>query len=174
MASDESKTSGEANRQEHKEPARREAFDNWAGAGGGRWSGGGQGHERGHWVPQIEAFQQGDRYIVRVDLPGMRREDVTVEVGDEYLIIQGHRREQREDTSGGFYRSERTYGSFFRSVPLPEGSDAETAEASFHDGVLEISIAAPARPTPRGRRIEIGRRSPEGPAPTGGSTSGDS
>ena len=160
MASDDRKDTQELTRRERGEPGRRDPFDNWAapfGHFGERWPGRvGQGQERGLWAPQIEAFQRGDKYVVRVDLPGMKREDVTVEVGDEQLIIQGHRREERESTGGGYYRTERTYGSFFRSVPLPEGADPESAEASFRDGVLEITVTAPARPSPRGRRIEIG------------------
>lgn len=175
MAADERKDRGELSRPERSEPTRRNAFENWSGGAGGRWSGAsGHGHERGLWAPQIEAFQRGDKYIVRVDLPGMKREDVTVEVGDEQLIIQGHRREEREEAGGGFYRSERTYGSFFRSVPLPDGSDAESAEASFRDGVLEITITAPTRPAARGRRVEIGEQRKDASEPTGGSTPGGS
>jgi HSP20 family protein len=114
------------------------------------------------WQPQIETFQRGDQYVIRVDLPGMNRDDVTVEVGDDQVIIQGERRDEREEQGQGFYRSERSYGRFYRTVQLPEGSLADSAEASFRNGVLEITITAPPREVTRGRRIEIAEASESG------------
>lgn len=109
---------------------------------------------RGGWSPQIEAFEQGGQFIVRADLPGLNKDDVKIDVTDDALTIQGERKQQHEENREGFYRSERSYGSFYRSIPLPEGTDAEKAKATFRDGVLEITMPAPQREEQR-RRIEI-------------------
>ena len=109
----------------------------------------------GFWSPRVEIFQKEDKFIVRAELPGVKKEDVNVELGDDQLTIHGERREEHEEEREGFYRSERSYGSFRRSIPLPEGVIAESADASFRDGVLEIRLQAPPKEVSRGRRIEI-------------------
>jgi HSP20 family protein len=106
------------------------------------------------WAPQIETFRRGDRLIIRADLPGLKREDVKVEVDGDMLAISGERRSEREDSRDDYYRSERNYGQFYRAVPLPEGANADDINASFRDGVLEISLAAP-RNSAAARRREI-------------------
>jgi HSP20 family protein len=109
----------------------------------------------GLWSPQIEAFQRGDQFVVRADLPGLKKEDVNIELTEDSLVIQGERRDQREEEREGYYRSERSYGSFYRTVPLPEGAITESAKANFNDGVLEITVQAPPREVSHRRRIEI-------------------
>jgi HSP20 family protein len=106
------------------------------------------------WSPQIEAFERGGQFIVRADLPGLTKDDVKVEIHDDALTIQGERKLQSEEEREGFYRSERSYGSFLRSIPLPEGIKADEAKANFRDGVLEITMPAPPRAESR-RSIEI-------------------
>jgi HSP20 family protein len=92
---------------------------------------------------------------VRADLPGLKKEDVNIELTDDSLAIEGERREEREEDREGYYRSERTYGSFHRVVPLPEGAIPETAKATFNNGVLEVVLQAPPREVSRKRRVEI-------------------
>ena len=108
------------------------------------------------WSPQIESFQRGDQFVVRADLPGLKKEDVNIEVSDDSIVIQGERREAHEEDRDGYYRSERSYGSFYRTVPLPEGAITESCKADFNNGVLEITVQAPPREVSRRRRIEIG------------------
>lgn len=115
---------------------------------------GGQGTSL--WSPQIDSFQRGDQFVVRADLPGLKKEDVNIEVSDDSIVIQGERREEHEENREGYYRSERSYGSFYRTVPLPEGAITESAKAEFNNGVLEITMQAPPREVSRRRRIEIG------------------
>ncbi|MGH2668602.1 MAG: Hsp20/alpha crystallin family protein [bacterium] len=110
---------------------------------------------QGMWSPSIEAFQRGDELVIRAELPGLSKDDIKIEVHDEELTIQGERRQEHKEERGGFYRSERSYGSFYRTIPLPEGARAEAAKASFRDGVLEVVIPAPHREASRGRRIAI-------------------
>jgi HSP20 family protein len=107
------------------------------------------------WSPQIETFQRGDQFIVRADLPGMKKEDIDVEVTENGITLQGERREEHQEDREGYYRSERSYGSFYRLIPLPEGAITESSKATFKHGVLEISVQAPPREVSRGRRIEI-------------------
>jgi HSP20 family protein len=109
----------------------------------------------GAWLPRVEAFQKGDRFIVRTELPGLRREDVQVELTDEALTIHGERREEHEEEREGLYLSEREYGQFNRTIPLPEGVIGETAQATFRDGVLEVTMQAAPSEANRGRRLEI-------------------
>lgn len=112
--------------------------------------------QRMDWTPAIEAFQRGNEFIVRADVPGLSRNDLTVEVGDEALTIRGERKYDHEEERDGVFRSERSYGSFYRVVPLPEGAVSESAKANFKDGVLEVVIQAPSQEVRRGRHIEIG------------------
>ena len=107
------------------------------------------------WAPRVEAFQNGDRFIVRADLPGLKKEDVQVDVTENAITIHGERREEHQDEREGYFHSEREYGQFYRTIPLPEGVITDSAQASFKNGVLEISMQAPPAEATRGRRIEI-------------------
>jgi len=99
------------------------------------------------WTPDLEVIEQDGTLKVRLDLPGMKREEVKVAVTDAALTIEGERRQQDEKTENGYVRSERSYGRFFRSVALPEGARTDAAKATFADGVLEITMAiAPPQP----------------------------
>ena len=73
---------------------------------------------------------------------------------DNSINLSGERKSEREEKDEGYYRSERSYGSFYRSIPLPEGVNADKANATFKNGVLEIAMAAP-QAKPRGRRLEV-------------------
>ena len=114
------------------------------------------GEQGGDWAPAIEAFQRGNEFVVRADVPGLSRDDLTVEVGEDALTIQGERKYDHEEEHEGVYRSERSYGSFYRVVPLPEGAVADSAKADFANGVLEVVVQAPSHEVRRGRKVEIG------------------
>jgi HSP20 family protein len=107
------------------------------------------------WAPQIDVFQRNNELVVKADLPGLKKDDVKVEITDDALTIQGERRAEHEEERDGIYRSERSYGSFYRVVPLPEGAMVEQAKATFNNGVLEIMMPAPPEQVTRGRRLEI-------------------
>ena len=109
---------------------------------------------RAVWSPDVEVFERDGHFVVRADLPGLSKEDVKVEIADEALIISGERKAEKEEKGEGFYRSERTYGSFFRRLPLPEGVKVGEAAATFKDGVLEVTMPAPKREL-KGRTLEI-------------------
>jgi HSP20 family protein len=107
------------------------------------------------WSPQLETFQRGDEFVIRADLPGLSKDDVKVDLTEESVTLEGERREEHVEDREGYYRSERSYGSFRRTIPLPEGAITDTAKAQFNNGVLEIVVQAPPREVSRGRRLEI-------------------
>jgi HSP20 family protein len=107
------------------------------------------------WNPEVEVYHQNNELVVRADLPGMKKDDVSVEVTDNEITISGERRQEQETERGGIYRSERSYGSFYRAIPLPEGAMADQAKGTFKDGVLEVRMPAPPEQVQRGRRLEI-------------------
>lgn len=117
------------------------------------WSGGDL--ERSLWSPQIETFRRDNQLVVRADLPGMNKENVNVEIEDDTLLISGERQDEHEEERDDFYRSERSYGRFFRAIPLPDGVDPNSAKAEFKDGVLEIAVPVPKEPERSSRRIDI-------------------
>ena len=107
------------------------------------------------WSPKIDVFEKDNRLVTRVDLPGMKKEDVSVEVTDGHLALSGERKRETEEKKDDFYRSEREYGSFYRAVPLPDGVKLEDVKATFSDGVLEVSVPLPPRPEANVRKVQI-------------------
>lgn len=105
------------------------------------------------WSPQVELYEHEGKLHVTADLPGLTKDDVHVELLDDHLTIEGERKSERRDEKGSW--SERSYGGFFRSIPLPEGIQSDSATATFQNGVLHITLDAPQRRETRGRRIEI-------------------
>jgi HSP20 family protein len=107
------------------------------------------------WAPQVEMFERDGQLVVRADLPGLTKNDVNVEVSDGGITIEGERKSEKEEKREGFYSSERTYGRFYRRLPLPQGVDGTDANATFNNGVLEITMEAPKRIGSKARRLEI-------------------
>jgi HSP20 family protein len=108
----------------------------------------------GGWHPAVELREQDGQLQVHAELPGLRPEDVKVEIMDDALIISGERKSEQEERVGQGYRSERRYGKFYREIALPEGVNADQAKAQFRDGVLEISVPVPQQASNR-REIPV-------------------
>lgn len=107
------------------------------------------------WTPKVDVFEKDNRLFTRVDLPGVKKENVKVEVTDGQLALSGERKEEKEEKKDNVYRTEREYGTFYRVVPLPEGVKPEEVKATFADGVLEVSVPLPARAEPKTKKVEI-------------------
>lgn len=118
----------------------------------------GGGLETSTWLPQVEVFEQYGKLNIRADLPGLSPDDVEVNMTNDAVVIRGERQQVKEENEQGYYRSERSYGSFYREIPLPSGVNPEEANATFRDGVLEITMPVSERQA-QSRRIEIGERS---------------
>ncbi len=105
--------------------------------------------------PQVDVRESDGKLHVRADLPGMKKEDVKIELTEDGLVLEGERKEEWEKEEGGIFRSECRYGTFHRLIPLPEGVDASGATAKFDDGVLEVTLMLPKQKEAKTRRIEI-------------------
>jgi HSP20 family protein len=105
------------------------------------------------WVPEMDLVETDDHYVLKADLPGMKQEDVSLEFNDGTLTISGERKAEYERKEKGFFRLERSFGKFSRSLTLPDGVDPDKIDAAFHDGVLEVTIPKPEQRKPR--RIEV-------------------
>ena len=106
-------------------------FDDWL-----------DGHERA-WTPAIDVVRENDHLVLRADLPGIKPEEVKLEVEDDILRVSGEHRESTEEKDEHYVRRERRYGSFSRSLTLPVGVDAKKIKAETHDGVVEVTIPLP-------------------------------
>src|SRR4051794_38347792 len=129
-------------------------------AGGGN----GGGAQTRRWVPAMDLLETNEHFVLRADLPGMRREDVAIELEDSVLTVSGERKAEHEDRQEGYYRVERAFGGFSRSLTLPKGIDPAAVTASFSDGVLEVRIPKPEETKPRKITIDVGGEEQEQPA----------
>jgi HSP20 family protein len=108
------------------------------------------------WMPPVEAFERDHCLTVRVELPGMKREEIDVTFTEGGLTIEGERKLENEEKKNEWYRNERTYGKFVRTVPLPEGVNGTDVKATFEGGVLEIKVPLPKAPaTAAPTKVEI-------------------
>ena len=127
------------------------------------------------WMPAMDLVEHEDHFLLSADLPGMKQENVRIEVADGVLTIAGERKSGQEERKGGYIRIERAAGAFQRSLTLPEGVDAEQVAAHFTDGVLEVRIPKPVERRPHRVQIAIngGQAAIEGEAsePEGSSSS---
>jgi len=112
------------------------------------------GRQAQRWVPAMDLIEADDHFVLKADLPGLAEDDVAIEVQDNVLTISGSREAEHERKEKGWYRLERSYGSFSRSLTLPDGVDADKVEANFDRGVLEVRVPKPEERKPR--RIAIG------------------
>lgn len=106
------------------------------------------------WTPAVDVQRCNGNLVVTAELPGLRKEEVKVEMTDKALIIEGERRQEHKEDHKGYHRFERSYGKFYRSIPLPEGVKADQAKAELADGVLKISVPAP-EAKPAARQIPV-------------------
>jgi len=110
------------------------------------------------WIPAMDLVETDEHFVLKADLPGLTEDDVSIEVEDKVLTVSGERKAEHEDKREGYVRVERSYGSFRRSLTLPEGVDPEAVSASFDKGVLEVRIPKPEERKPRRVAIQVGDR----------------
>ena len=108
------------------------------------------------WTPALDVVETDEHYVLRADLPGLSESDVKIELEENVLTISGERKAEHQERKGGYYRVERSSGSFSRSLTLPEGVDADGIKAGFDNGVLEVSIPKPEQHKPRKVQISLG------------------
>ena len=108
------------------------------------------------WLPPMDLVETADHYVLRADLPGLSDGDVNVQLEDNVLTISGERKSEHEDQQEGYYRFERAFGAFSRSLTLPEGVDPDSIQAHFDRGVLEIRVPKPEQKKPKTVQITLG------------------
>jgi HSP20 family protein len=120
----------------------------------------GNGGSVRRWVPSMDLAETDTHFVLRADLPGLAEEDVSIELDDNVLTVAGERKSEHEEKKEGFYRVERSFGEFRRSLTLPDGVDADTIAATFDKGVLEVRIPKPEERKPRRVAIKVGEQAP--------------
>ena len=122
-------------------------------------SGNGQSVRR--WIPAMDLVETDDHYVLTADLPGLSQDDINLEFEGDVLTLSGERRSEHTDRKEGFFRLERSFGKFSRSLTLPDGVDPDGISALFHDGVLEVRVPKPEQRKPR--KIEVSSNGNGGP-----------
>ena len=105
------------------------------------------------WAPAIDVYEEKDRYVVKAELPGVKREDVSLSLTDDLLTIKGERRYEKEEKQEGFLRVENAYGAFQRALQLPQTVKGDAVSAEFKDGILKITL--PKAESVKSREIKI-------------------
>ena len=115
----------------------------------------GTGAVGGEWIPPMDVVEEEGRYLVHLDLPGLRREDITVSVENGTLTLKGERRHESETKNGGYKRFERSHGTFTRTIALPNTIDPKRIEAAYKDGVLTVVLPKSEEARPKAIDVKV-------------------
>jgi HSP20 family protein len=107
------------------------------------------------WTPALDVYDEKDNFVVKVELPGMKKEDINLSLHDGVLTVSGERKHEREQKEAGTFRSERYFGRFQRSVTLPARVNAGDVKASYKDGVLSIDLPKAEEAKPRQIAVNV-------------------
>ncbi len=107
------------------------------------------------WSPSIDVFEKGDNFEVKVELPGMKQEDIDVSVSGDTLMIKGERRAESSVKDEDYYRSEIAYGSFYRGIALPSSVETKNIEAAYEDGILRVTLQRAAGAKPKKVNVQV-------------------
>jgi HSP20 family protein len=118
----------------------------------------GEGQSTQHWVPTADVWETDAEVIYAFDLPGTREDKISVELEDGALTISGEREREQKVEDGNYFRFERRFGSFTRTIGLPQGVDEDAVSAKYENGVLEVHVKKPEQPKPRKVEIGVGTR----------------
>ena len=114
----------------------------------------GNGRTNQAWAPAVDVWETDNEIVYAFDLPGIPEDKIAVELEDNALTVSGERERSEEVSGERFYRFERRFGSFQRTIALPDGTSEDSINAEYKDGVLEIHVKKPEQPKPR--RIQVG------------------
>ena len=129
----------------------------WVSQAAGGTTPGGNGQSSSSWLPAVDVWETEKELVISFDLPGIPEDQISVELDDNTLTVSGQRERTQEETGERFYRYERRFGTFARSVTLPTGVNEDQVKADYKDGVLEIHVPKPEEQKPK--RIQVGTTS---------------
>jgi HSP20 family protein len=121
----------------------------------GRWPLRSMGLMEGAWSPSVDVFDSKDNVLVKVDIPGMKKEDMEISVDGDTLTIKGEKKEETESKDKGYVKTERFFGSFNRALSLPAEIEENKVKASYKDGVLEIILPKKEEQKPKQIKVDI-------------------
>jgi HSP20 family protein len=125
---------------------------------GGSWNRGGNsngGLKLADWSPEVDIIEDEKEYLVKADLPEMKKEEIKVKVEEGLLSVSGERKAEKEEKGKTFHRIERSYGSFERSFTLPENADGTKVSAEFKEGVLKVHLPKSASAKPKTMEVNV-------------------
>ncbi len=111
---------------------------------------------QGSWIPPVDIYETKDSIVLNIELPGVTKEDMNLEVKDNTLTIRGEKKLEKDVKEDSFHRMERTYGSFMRAFTLPSTVQQDKVKAKFKDGILEIQIPKAEEAKPKQIKVEVG------------------
>jgi HSP20 family protein len=114
-----------------------------------------EGLVTGTWAPAVDIYETDDKVVLKAELPGLKKEDIDIQIRDNTLTLKGEKKFEKEVKEENYHRVERAYGSFQRSFTLPSTIKQEGIEASFKDGVLEISLPKVEEAKPKQIKIQV-------------------
>ena len=109
----------------------------------------------GGWTPHVDMYQEGNDIVVKAELPGISKDNIDVQIEDGDLVIKGERTSENETNEENYYRMERSFGTFYRRLPLPEGVQPDQVSATFKDGVLDVRVPKPTAGEQSAKKIEV-------------------
>lgn len=107
------------------------------------------------WSPSVDVYEKGDKLFVKAELPGVKKEDVSVMLDEGDLVISGERKAEHEVREQDYYRLERSFGSFYRRIPVSLDIQPDQIEANFKDGILEVVLPKPAEQPTKAKKIAV-------------------
>jgi HSP20 family protein len=107
------------------------------------------------WAPTVDVYEKDNTLVVKAELPGVKKDDIDVSLDQGDLVIRGERTAESEVKEEQYYRVERSYGSFYRRIPLPAEVPAEQITATYNDGLLEVRVPRPAQTQAQPRKIPL-------------------
>lgn len=116
---------------------------------------------QGSFVPAVDVYDDAQKIVLKLDVPGIKQEDLDIRLENQTLTVKGERKFEKEEKEENFHRIERRYGSFMRSFTLPQTADPEKVSADYKDGVLQIEIAKKSEAQPKQIKVGIGSSGPK-------------
>jgi HSP20 family protein len=107
------------------------------------------------WAPSVDIVETPEEYLIKADLPDIKREEVKVTVENGVLCFEGERKQEKEEKGRKFHRIERSYGAFMRSFTLPDNIDETKVRADFKDGMLTIHVAKTEKAKPKAVEVKV-------------------